>query len=80
MKHCYIVLREPGREFLGIHLTIDGAVHAAAGLGANGMPNGDALYVDSVSAWFKRHHTISLRCADGEDHHGITIERHVVVL
>lgn len=80
MKPCFVVLGEPGRQFLGVHVTIDGAVHAAAGHGAFAMPSGAAAHVDSVAAWLQLQSFISLRCADGEDPCGMTIERHAIML
>lgn len=80
MKRCFIVLAEPGSRFLGVHHTIDGAVHYAAGLGAATMPNGRPITVDDVAEWMKEESAILLGCPPFEDFESIQIERHAIMV
>lgn len=80
MKRYFIVLAEPGGRFLGVHHTIDGAVHYAAGLGAATMPNGRPITVDDVAEWMKDESAILLGCLPFEDFESIQIERHAIMV
>jgi len=80
MKRCFIVLAEPDGRFLGVHHTIDGAVHYAAGLGAATMPNSRPITVDDVAEWMRREPTILLGCPPCEEFEGIRIERHAIMV
>ena len=80
MKSCFVVLAEPGDRFLGVHHTISGAVHNAAGLGAATMPNSHPITVSDVAELMREEWAISLGCAPSEDFQSIRIERHAIMV
>ncbi|WP_156678186.1 hypothetical protein [Sphingomonas profundi] len=80
MRHCFIVFAEPGDAFQGVHRTVDGAAHNAAGLGASKMPNGRAMTVDSIRDLLAHSPIVRLPCTPGEEFEAIRIERHHIVL
>lgn len=80
MRHCFLVFAEPGDVFQGVHRTIDGAAHNAAGLGATTMPRGGTMTVDGIRDLLARSPIVRLPCASGEEFEAIRIERHYIVL
>lgn len=80
MKRCFLVFSDPGNGFHGVHHTIDGATHDAAGLGAATMPNGLPITVADVRDVLEHQAIISLTCAPHEEFRHIRIERHAILV
>ena len=78
MRYCFIVFAEPCAVFQGVHCTIDGAAHNAAGLGAAAMPDRAPITVDRIRTLLGRTPTISFSCDTGEEFSAIRIERHAI--
>lgn len=80
MRECFLVFSEPGSRFHGVHLTVDGAAHNAAALGAELVSEGNQITIDAIRDAMRLVSSYRFDCPMAENFSSIRIERHAVLV